>query len=325
MRPESRDRIVSLATLGVVVAAMLRRPGERAPSPAPRTPERGSAEHAESPAGPPGLVAGVRRRVKEHGVPLAAAGVAFYAFLALVPAMIAAVMVFGLVADPADLERIIADLSGTLPDSARDLLDTLLSGIVSAPSSSLSVGLAVALGGALWSASSGTAAVVKSINTVFGLRETRPFVHLRALSGLLTIGAILLLAVLGFVGTALPVVLGSIGLGDLGRAVISVTRWPLLLLLVAGSLAVLYRVAPNRPAPPGWAASKGAAVAAVVWVAASGAFSFYVASFGTYNQTYGVLAGVIVLLLWFYLSALSVLLGAAIDAEFERRRARPAR
>jgi membrane protein len=253
-------------------------------------------------------------------VPLVAAGLAFYAFLALVPALIAAVLVFGLVADPADLERLIADLSDTLPDSARDLLDTLLSGIVATSNASLSIGLVVALAGALWSASSGTAALIKSINAVFGLPETRRFLRVRALSALLTAGAIVLLTILGFVATALPALLEAAGLGDAGRTAVSVARWPMLLVLVAGAMAVLYRVAPDRPAPPGWAASRGAVVAAFVWIAASGAFSFYVASFGTYNQTYGVLAGVVVLLLWFFLSGLSVLLGALVDAEMERRR-----
>jgi membrane protein len=318
MRPETRDRIVSLATLGLVVAVMVRRSGgETATS--GRLPGPGDGGDPGTPAAP-GLLAGVRRRMKEENVPLVSAGVAFYAFLALVPAMIAAVLVFGLVADPADLERMLEDLTDVLPASARDLLDTLLSGVVAASDASLSIGLVVALGAALWSASSGMAALIKSINAVHGLPETRGFLHLRALSGLLTLGAIAVLAVLTFVATGLPTVLSAIGLGDVGRTVVSVTRWPILLLLVAGALALLYRLAPDRPAPADWAASRGAAVAALLWVIASGAFSFYVASFGTYNQTYGVLAGVIVLLLWFFISGLSVMVGALIDAELERRR-----
>jgi membrane protein len=322
MRPETRDRIVSLATLGLVAFAMTRRSGGGAAAPeAP--PVRADGGASETPA-VAGLLAGVRRRMKEHNVPLVSAGVAFYAFLALVPAMIAAVLVFGLVADPADLERMLVDLADVLPASARDLLDTLLSGIVAASNASLSIGLVVALGAALWSASSGMAALIKSINAVHGLPETRGFLHLRALSGLLTLGAIAVLAGLTFVATGLPAVLSAVGLGDAGRTVISVARWPILLLLVAGALALLYRLAPDRPAPAGWAASRGAAVAALIWVAASGAFSFYVASFGTYNQTYGVLAGVIVLLLWFFISGLSVMAGALIDAELEQRRVQPA-
>jgi membrane protein len=320
MRSETRDRIVSLATIGVVAAALVRRPTEAAapgPSPEVRDAAPDLAEPAEGLVGIAGVVG---RRIKTQNVPLVAAGLAFYAFLALVPALIAAVLIFGLVADPADLERMIADLAEVLPDSARDLIEDLLSGIVSGSSTGLGIGLAVALAAVLWSASSGVNALVKAINAAFELQETRSFLRLRALSGMLTVGAIVLVAMMAFVGAALPVVVEAVGMGDAGRVVVTIGRWPTLLVFVAGAMAVLYRVAPNRPAPPGWMASAGALVAAIIWVAASGAFSFYVATFGTYNQTYGVLAGVIVLLLWFFLSGLSVLLGALVDAELERRR-----
>jgi membrane protein len=259
----------------------------------------------------------VRLRIKQDNIPLTSAGVAFYAFLAMVPGLIAAVTIYGLVSDPADVERQVAELADALPESARDVISTQLTSIVGGSSAGLSIGLAASLAAVLWTASGGMAALIKGINSAFGEEETRGFLTLRGISLGLTIGALLFFVVAGFVAAALPLVLGSLGFGGVGRVLVDVGRWPILLVAVVTGIALLYRIAPDREEPRWRVATWGAMVAATVWMVATLGFSFYVSSFGSYSQTYGVLGGVVVLLLWFFLSGFAVLLGAVVDAELE--------
>ena len=147
---------------------------------------------------------------------------------------------------------------------------------------------------------------------------------MRGISLGLTVGALLFLVVAGFVAAALPLLLRSLGFGGIGRTLVDVGRWPVLLLTVVAGIALLYRIAPDRKEPRWRMATWGALVAAGVWLIATFGFSFYVSSFGSYSQTYGVLGGVVVLLLWFFLSGFAVLLGAVVDAELEAElRVRP--
>jgi membrane protein len=174
----------------------------------------------------------------------------------------------------------------------------------------------------LWSASGGVQGLVKSLNLVYDERETRGFLKLRGLSLLLTLGAIVVAVVALALITVFPAVIDDLGLGEAGELAASIGRWVILALLVLVALAVLYRFAPDRANPRWRWVSWGAVVALVLWLLGSFGFSWYVDNFGKYNQTYGALAAVIILLLWLYLSAFAVLLGAEFDAEIERQTAR---
>jgi membrane protein len=174
----------------------------------------------------------------------------------------------------------------------------------------------------LWSVSSGVQGLVKSLNVIYDERETRGFVKLRGLSLLLTMGAIVVAVVALALITVFPRVVDNLGLGQAGQLAASIARWVVLALLVLVALAVLYRFAPDRANPRWRWVSPGALVALVLWLLGSVGFSWYVDNFGKYNQTYGALAAVIILLLWLYLSAFAVLLGAELDAEIERQTAR---
>ena len=264
----------------------------------------------------------VKAEVKEDNVPLLAAGVAFYAMLAIFPAIIAVVTVYGMVADPAQVQSQVGEFAKSLPSGADQLLTEQLKSVTSAGRQSLSIGLAVSLLAVLWTASGGIQGLVKGLNLVYDEKETRGFLKLRGLSLLLTLGAILMAVVAIALVAVFPAVVDDLKLGQAGQLAASIARWVVLALLVLSAVAVLYRYAPDRANPRWRWVSWGAVVALVLWLLGSIGFSWYVDNFGKYNQTYGALAAVIILLLWLFLSAFVVLIGAEIDAEIERQTVR---
>jgi membrane protein len=264
----------------------------------------------------------VKAEVKEDNVTLLAAGVAFYAMLAIFPAIIAVVTVYGMVADPAQVQSQVGEFAKSLPSGADELLTGQLESVTQAGRQSLSIGLAVSLLAVLWTASGGVQGLVKGLNLVYDEKETRGFLKLRGLSLLLTLGAILMAVVAIALVAVFPAVIDDLNLGQVGELAASIARWVVLALLALAAVAVLYRYAPDRANPRWRWVSWGAMVALVLWLLGSIGFSWYVDNFGKYNQTYGTLAAVIILLLWLFLSAFAVLLGAEIDAEIERQTAR---
>ena len=258
---------------------------------------------------------------KADDAPLLAAGVAFYALLSLVPGLVALVSVYGLVADPADIERNVSDVLAAAPAEVRDLVEQQLESIVSGTSSGLRIGAIVGLALALWSASSGVKNLMTAVNRAYHETETRGFFKLRGTAILLTV----ILVVMG--GAALfgliiaPEAMSTEGGLGVARDVLMIARWPLAALVIIAGLAVIYRFAPDRDNPR-WAwASPGAIVATVLWLAASAAFSIYTANFGRYNETYGALGAIVVVMLWLWIGALAVIIGAEMNGEMERQTA----
>jgi membrane protein len=264
----------------------------------------------------------VKAEVKEDNVTLLAAGVAFYAMLAIFPAIIAVVTLYGMVADPAQVASQVGELAKSLPAGADQLLTAQLKSVTQAGRQSLSIGLAVSLLAVLWSASGGVQGLVKGLNLVYDEQESRGFLKLRGLSLLLTLGAIVTVVVAIALIGVFPALIDDLGLGKTGELAASIARWVVLALLVLVAVAVVYRYAPDRANPRWRWVSWGAVVALVLWLLGSIGFSWYVDNFGKYNQTYGALAAVIILLLWLFLSAFAVLFGAELDAEIERQTAR---
>jgi membrane protein len=261
-----------------------------------------------------------KQQIKEDNIPLLAAGVAFYAFIALFPALIAAVTVYGLVSDPAEVEEQIAGFADTLPEDAASLLTDQLTDIAGGSSSALGWGLLLSLGGALFAASGGVQNLIKAVNIAYDEEETRGFVKLRALALALTLGAIVFIVVAIGLIAVLPVLLD--GLGAAGRIAAQVARWGGLVVFVMIALAVVYRFAPDRDDPKFRWVGLGSAVATLLWVLGSAAFSLYVSNFGSYGKTYGALAGVVILLLWLWLTSLIILIGAEINSETEQQTAK---
>jgi membrane protein len=259
---------------------------------------------------------------KDDQVPLLAAGVAFYSFLSLFPAMIAAVMVYGLIADPRTVAEQAQQLTEALPNDAASLISGQLEAITQTPQQSLGFGLLVALLLALWSAAGGVGNIVTAINLAYDEEETRGFVKRKALSLALTLGAIVFVVVaIGLVAVA-PGLLEAFVPSGAAYWLLQIARWLLLVVAVSLVLAVLYRYAPDRDEPKFKWVSVGAVIATVIWLIASLGFSLYVNNFGSYGKTYGALAGVVVLLLWLWITNFIVLLGAEINAEAEQQTAK---
>jgi len=253
-------------------------------------------------------------RLRTHTTTVIAGSIAYYALLAVFPAAIAAVSIYGLVADPSDLARLIDSLADRLPEATSQVISNELGEIVTSSDTGLGIATAIGIAAALWSASAGTKVLITGVNLAYGERETRSFLVLRGLALALTLGLVIGAVIVVSGVAVLPSIVDS--------AITDVARWPALIVVVILGLAALYRVAPSD-APgrhhPVW---QGAVAAAIVWLAATAAFSFGVANFGDFNATYGTLAGVVVLLIWFFLSGLIVLLGAELNAAIEARRQR---
>ncbi|MGH8885474.1 MAG: YihY/virulence factor BrkB family protein [Egibacteraceae bacterium] len=264
---------------------------------------------------------GVRayRQAKADHVPLIAAGVAFYAMFGLFPGLLALATLYGLVADPGQIQTQLQSFTSALPPAALALITDQLGKAASSAEPRLTVGLVLSLSGVLWSASGGVGGLLMGINVAYDEDETRGFLARRGLALLLTVGAIVFAILVVALLAVLPAVLDSLGLGSLGQTALTVGRWPLLAALVMAGLAVLYRYAPDRDRARFAWVSPGTVVATVLWLAGSGALVLYVRNFGRYDQTYGAIGGVIVLLLWLFLSAFAVLFGAEFNAETERQ------
>jgi membrane protein len=252
----------------------------------------------------------VKREAKQDNVSLLGGGVAFFALLALVPALLAVVSIYGLVADESTVVRQVHDSLGAAPSEVRDMVAQQLRSIVQGSSSSAGIAAVVGILVALWSASSGMNQLIGAINLAYDEDETRGFVKLRALSLAMTVGAIVFLLVAFGAIALVPALAAKAGLGTAARIAIGVVRWIVLLAGLLAGLAVLYRYGPARDEP---------IFATVAWLIVSLAFSLYTANFGRYNETYGTLGAVVVTMLWLYLTAVVIILGAELNAEMERQ------
>jgi membrane protein len=253
-----------------------------------------------------------------------AAALTYYAVLSLFPAFIALISILGLVVDPQTITRVITDVVSQLgPASAVDTFKEPIEQIANNRSTAV-WGLILGVATALWTASGYVGAFMRASNAIYERDEGRPFYILRPLQILVTLVLVLMAAllVLSLVATG-PVakaVGDAVGLGDTAVTVWNLAKWPVLLVVVMLMLAILYWSSPNaKQAGFRWI-SPGAVLAVLVWIAGSAAFAFYVANFGSYNKTYGALAGVIVFLVWMWLTNVAVLLGAELNAETERGR-----
>jgi membrane protein len=263
----------------------------------------------------------VKAEAKEDHAVLLAAGVALFALLALVPALVALISIYGLVADPASIDEQLTDSLSAAPDEVRALISQQVRDIGDASSGAI----VAVVGGvllALWAASAGMKNLIEAINAAYDEKETRGFVKLRALSLAFTLGAILFFVIAFAAITLLPSLIASSDLGLAGRVAVNVARFVVLFTGLLFGLALLYRYAPDREHAKWSWVTPGAVFAAVVWIVGSLLFSIYTANFGRYNETYGALGAVVVLMLWLLLTALVVILGAEINCELERQTVR---
>jgi membrane protein len=261
-----------------------------------------------------GFARRVMAGIRKHYLSLVAAGVAFYGLLAIFPAMIAVVAIYGLVTDPDQIRAQLEPIVAELPEGVGDLVTTQLATAAQIDRGGLTAGALIGLGATLWAAAGGVRALCLGLSMIREEPEARGFVS-RAVTALaLTIAVLIAVIVALALVAAFPIVLDRLGLDAFTAGAAQVVRWVVLVVLLGAAVGALYRWGPAG-APPQWHwASWGTGTAIVVWILGSVGFSVYVSNFGNYNKTYGSLAAVIILMLWLYLSAFAVLLGAEVDA-----------
>ncbi|MBV0913202.1 YihY/virulence factor BrkB family protein [Anianabacter salinae] len=291
----------------------------------PDDPAAGPGRLAQSPFAIPARGwAQILRRVfltqlaKDH-VGLIAAGVAFYGLLALFPAITALIGLAGLAIDPAQVTSQIEALADTLPAQAADIVRSQAVDVAGAQQESLTLVAVFGLGLAVFSASKGVGSLIEGLNVAYDEQETRGYLRLMALRLVLTLVLILGLVVGLGAAVVLPAVLAVVNFGAMTEMLIGAARWALLLALASVGLAVLYRYAPDRRAARWLWLTPGSVLACILWLLATIAFAVYAENFGSYNESFGAIAGVIVLLMWLWISAYVVLIGAEINAEAERQ------
>lgn len=261
----------------------------------------------------------VKDQISKDNVSIVAAGVAFYCVLALFPALAATVSIYGLVTSQQEVQQQIGSISDLLPTEAQSLIQEQLLSISTSTGSALGFG---AIGGlllAIWSSSKGMSALITSLNIAYNEEEKRSFFKVTALALFLTIMGIIFVIVTLFLITMLPIVLAAFGFGDFAQTSLSLARWPLLAGIVMVGLTLLYRYAPCRNNPRWEWVSWGAATATLLWIIGSSAFGIYANEYANYNQTYGSLGAAVILLMWFWLTAFIVMLGAELNSEMERQ------
>jgi membrane protein len=264
----------------------------------------------------------IYENIPEHRVLAIAAGVTFYALLAIFPGIAALVALYGLFADPSMIGKHLSDLSSVLPGGAMDVVGDQLQRLTNQGHTTLSFAFLLGFAVSLWSANAGVKAVFDALNIVYGEREKRSFIKLNAISLAFTCGGLLLLSLALTALIVLPLIIDYLGLAAAGWWLLALGKWPLLLVVITLAVALMYRYGPSREKAQWHWLTWGSAFAAVSWLVVSVLFSWYAANFGSYNKTYGSLGAVIGFMTWMWLSCIVILVGAELDAEMEHQTAR---
>ena len=261
----------------------------------------------------------VKKSLAQDNVSLIAAGLALYALLAVFPGLAAAVSIYGLFASPQEVSAHLQSVAGMLPEDGLRILDDQLSQLATRGQQTLSVGVIGGILIALWSARKGMTALMSATNIAYNEEEQRGFFKQVLVSSTFTFCAVIAFLIMLALTVAIPLVLDVLPIGKAAEIVVLVLRWALLWLMAVAGLAVVYRYAPDREQARWRWITPGSAIAATLWLVGGLLFAIYVRNWGSYGETYGALGGVIVLLMWFYLSGYIIILGAEINAELERQ------
>jgi len=264
------------------------------------------------------IIKATARETNADNVSVVAAGVAFFSLLAIFPLLTACLSIYGFFADPAKVQELLYSISAVLPADAWAILDQQINAILSAPNTGLGLGIAIGLLIALWSAGSGVRAIMRAMNIAYGERETRNMATFYALAGSMTLSMIIFMWVALAVIIGVPAILALLQLEGVTETFTRFLPWLLLISMFGFAAGILYRFGPSRrPAKKRWV-FPGIVFTTLTWLGLSYGFSKFVAAFGKYNAIYGSLSAVIILLIWFWLTAYVVILGAELNAEMER-------
>ncbi|HEV7457034.1 MAG TPA: YihY/virulence factor BrkB family protein [Roseococcus sp.] len=289
------------------------------------TPPAGAAARSPSEIPPRGwwqILKRTAQQASEDRLMMEAAAITFYTLLALFPALAALASLYALWTDPATIQGHLSALGGFVPEGGMQIIEEQVARVTETGGGTLGLGAVLGLLVSLWSSNQAAKAMFDALNIVYEEREKRSFIHFTAVTLAFTL-CLILFAILTMMGVvAVPVVLGMVGLGGTAESLLRHGRWPVLLVLVGLVLACLYRWGPSRARAKWRWVSWGSAFASVAWLGGSAAFSWYVANFGSFNETYGSLGAVVGFMTWIWLSALVILLGGELNAEMEHQTAR---
>ena len=264
-----------------------------------------------------GLLGRTLRASTTDRVSLAAAGCAFYATLALFPAISMLISVAGMILDPVTAEQQLAVLSGLLPSPAFALIEDRVHQLVDHSTGALSLPLAISFLLTFWSSASGSKSVLSAVNVAYDVTEQRPFLRFQAIGLAMTLVSVLCAILAIGVLLLLPPAIDLLGLSSHGGGLIHSAGMAMLIGFFFGAIALLYRFGPSRPKPPHPRIIPGAVLATMLWLIASELLSFYVSRISSFGATYGSLGAAVGVMLWFYISAYAVLLGAELNARLE--------
>ena len=286
--------------------------------------EPGRGREAESPGEIPktgwiDIFTRVSRGLSQQNESVLAAGIAFFAFISVPAILTSFVSIYGMVANPSQVEQQMGSLQGVVPSEALPLIMGQLKNVTSQSGGSLTLALIVSIGIAFYGASSSLKALMSSLNQIYQEQEKRGFLKYNAMAIGLTLGGAVFASISIVLVALVSALISHLSLPPFLKTLITVLRWPLLAAFMVLSLAVIYRYGPSRENPKWKWVSWGAVIATGIWLAASGLFSWYAGSFGNYDKTYGSLSAIVVLLMWFYISGYAILLGAKINAEMEHQ------
>jgi membrane protein len=259
------------------------------------------------------------QRIDDDRLLATAGGVVFFGLLAIFPAVTALVSSYGLFADPSTVSDNLQTLALMLPTGTFQIVEDQVARVVSKGNTALGATFTFGLVLAIWSANAGVKSIFDALNVAYEVREKRSFIKLNLMSLTFTVGSIAALLLMVGAVVAFPLALDHLGIAPESKLIVALVRWPLLLVILLGALAILYRFAPSRDAPRWQWLSIGAVAAALLWLVGSALLSWYLSAFANYSATYGSLGAAIGLMTWMWMSAIVIMFGAELNSEIERQ------
>jgi membrane protein len=287
---------------------------------------RKRADYAPTGADPKPTTGGTLKRlvkeISQDNLTDWAAALTYYLVLAMFPAIIAMISIVGLLFEPQQIAQALTTVLNTVaPGTAANTFSGVINQLAGSTATA-GLGLIIGLASALWAASGYVGAFTRAANVVWETPEGRPFWKLKPLQLLITLIGVLFIAVIALsvvaTGPVTDAIGQALGLGSAATTAWDIAKWPVMVLIVAIMIAILYYATPNVRIRSFKFVTVGSGVAVLVWIVASALFAFYVANFGSYNKTYGALAGVVIFLVWLWITNLAALIGIELDAERER-------
>lgn len=263
----------------------------------------------------------VLKRVKvlivQDNITIISAGVAFYAFLAIFPGIMAIFSIYGLTTDAQSVQKQITSLAEVMPEETISIIERRVNNLMNTSTAALSWGTTFGILLALWSANRGIKSLFTGLDIVYRVENGRSFIKQNVVSLAFTLGIIVVIIVsLSFI-VLFPALINTIGLHDRIDSLISWLRWPALAIMVISAISIIYQYGPARKTPGFQWVVYGATVATLVWLLASWGFSLYVSNFGNFNEMYGALSAVVIMLLWLFISSFIILVGAVLNRTAE--------